>query len=238
MDADRHLLDLQIETLFRLDGTGRLLATNDAARGPAPRFFLGRTRAGNVARYRDDLPDEVVAALGRLVAAEPVTGELTGEPPIGAAAMRAALGRHAPIGVEWRGPAYRFPEVPVPNAAATAIPVVAIAADNADLLAGAFAPWRPTLPAIRPCVAAVVRGEVVAVCHAARRSAAAAEAGVETLPAFRGRGYGAATVAAWAIAVRRAGLTPLYSTAWQNTASRRLAARLGLVLYAEDFHLG
>jgi hypothetical protein len=31
---------------------------------------------------------------------------------------------------------------------------------------------------------------------------------------------------------------PLYSTAWENAASCRLAARLGLVVYAEDFHLG
>lgn len=238
MGADGSLLDLQIATLFRLDGAGRLLATNDAAPGPAPRFFLGRTREGNVARYRRDLPEEIVAVLDRLVAAEPVAGELSGAPPIGYSALRAVLRAHAEIGAEWRGPAYRFPEEWVPDAAARAIPVVAIGEENADLLAGAFASLRPALPAVQPCVAAVERGEAVAVCHAARRSRRAAEAGVATLPAFRGRGYGAAVVAAWAVAARGAGLTPLYSTSWRNLASRRLADRLGLVLYAEDVHLG
>ena len=75
-------------------------------------------------------------------------------------------------------------------------------------------------------------------CHSARSTSAAAEAGVETLKGFRGRGYGTTAVAAWARVIRRGGRVPLYSTEWENVASRNLAARLNLVCYGEDLHVG
>jgi RimJ/RimL family protein N-acetyltransferase len=37
--------------------------------------------------------------------------------------------------------------------------------------------------------------------------------------------------------VRAAGLLPLYSTWWENAASRAVAAALGAVPYGEDFNL-
>lgn len=65
----------------------------------------------------------------------------------------------------------------------------------------------------------------------------AAEAGVETQEPARERGHARRVVAAWAAQVRAAGLRPLYSTWWENSASLALAASLGAVAYAEDFHL-
>jgi predicted GNAT family acetyltransferase len=64
-----------------------------------------------------------------------------------------------------------------------------------------------------------------------------AEAGVETIERFRGRGYGTTSVVAWAAAIRREGRVPLYSTEWENKASRALASSLGLVCYGEDLHI-
>ena len=78
-------------------------------------------------------------------------------------------------------------------------------------------------------------GHPVSVCFCARRTAAAAEAGVETAAAFRGRGYGPRVVTAWAAAVRSQGLVPIYSTGWENNASRAVARKLGLVPFATDF---
>jgi len=63
------------------------------------------------------------------------------------------------------------------------------------------------------------------------------EVGVETAPEFRGRGYAAPVVAAWARVVREAGRIPLYSTSWENTASQAVARKLGLVQYGSDLHL-
>lgn len=58
---------------------------------------------------------------------------------------------------------------------------------------------------------------------------------METLPAFRGRGLATAAVACWGRAVQRSGRTALYSTSWENAASRAIAKKLSAVLYGEDW---
>ena len=78
---------------------------------------------------------------------------------------------------------------------------------------------------------------IVAVCFSSRNGADAAEAGLETLAPFRGRGYAAAAVAAWAAAVRASGRLPLYSTGWDNLASQGVVRTLGLVPYGADLSL-
>ncbi len=63
-------------------------------------------------------------------------------------------------------------------------------------------------------------------------------AGIETLEAYRGRGYATAVVAGWAYAIRATDRIPLYSTSWDNLASQAVAHRLGLVQYGTDLSLG
>jgi predicted GNAT family acetyltransferase len=75
-------------------------------------------------------------------------------------------------------------------------------------------------------------------CFSSRTSAYAAEAGVETAPEFRGRGYASAVVTRWAEVVRQSGRRPLYSTSWDNLASQGVAKKLGLILYGEDCSFG
>jgi predicted GNAT family acetyltransferase len=88
-----------------------------------------------------------------------------------------------------------------------------------------------------PVVAWVEDGAPVSICFCARLSDEAAEAGLETAEACRGRGYGAQVAAAWALAVRASGRIPLCSTAWTNHASRAVARKLGLVPYASNWNL-
>ena len=84
----------------------------------------------------------------------------------------------------------------------------------------------------------MVEGDrAVSICCSARIAPAAAEAGVDTLPEYRGRGYGLAVTAHWAQQVQLSGRLALYSTWWENAASLALVRRLGGQLYAEDFHL-
>lgn len=237
MRPDDQLLAIQIETLFRVSAGGRLLATNDPTPGPAPRVFLGRTTTGVVVRYRRDLPDDVIDALDRLVAVEPVATSLTGDPPMSWLAIRDTPRAHGEITAEWHGPAHRFPDILDTSGAGTDVAIIAVKPDDAALLNGAVAPPPTELGVIQPCIAAVAQGTAVAVCYAARRSALAAEAGVATLPAFRRRGLGSTVVSAWARAVQEMGLLPLYSTSWHNAASLGLAKRLQLIPYAEDVHL-
>ena len=81
-------------------------------------------------------------------------------------------------------------------------------------------------------------GTRVSVCFCARRSDAAAEAGLETAAKFRGRGLGPQVAATWALAVRASGRIPLYSASWANAASLSVARKLGLVAYASGWSLG
>lgn len=83
-------------------------------------------------------------------------------------------------------------------------------------------------------VASAPSGRIATVCYSASASEQAAEAYVATTEAYRGRGFGTAVLAAWARAVREGGRTPLFSTCWDNTVGRALAAKLRLVCYGDD----
>jgi predicted GNAT family acetyltransferase len=86
-------------------------------------------------------------------------------------------------------------------------------------------------------VALTVDGHAVAVCCSGRRTSMAHEAALETAPPYRGRGYAAQVVTAWAGVVRDMGRVPLYSTSWQNEASRAVARKLALIHFGSDLHI-
>ena len=98
---------------------------------------------------------------------------------------------------------------------------------------------RKVMPAQHPLsVARNSFGDIVAVCHSARSTAKAAEAGVETAGDYRGRGLAGDVVLNWAATVQAEGRLPLYSTQWTNHASRAVARKLGLIPYGEDYQIG
>jgi len=115
--------------------------------------------------------------------------------------------------------------------------VIEIVQSTTHLLSPEYAWLADELAVRNPIMGAVVDGMAVSVCFSARATPAVSEAGVETLPEHRGRRYAGAATTAWAAEVQRQGRIPLYSTSWPNHASRRVAARLGLVQYATDFHI-
>ncbi len=147
------------------------------------------------------------------------------------AGYRTTLERDAPVTTEYRGPAFIFP-AELPDAPRAEVDPKLPACD----------PHYPWVRAewgdpIHPVVVALEDGIAVSVCHSARFAERAAEAGVETLEVARGRGYAVEVVAAWAEAIRESGRVPFYGTTWDNAASRRVAAKLGLIAYGEDFSL-
>jgi RimJ/RimL family protein N-acetyltransferase len=237
--SDLQLIDIQIATLFVSDSDGRLRSIaepgyDESELDPAPRFFMGRTKAGTVWRFRHDLPDDLVQELADVCRSEPIATNLA-DPSPNMAAIRAALQAHEPIIHEERGPAYWIPHrIPPPS-----VHVVHVSETNAYLLDANF-PWKRTTPAggpTGPLAAAVVQGTAVSICYCARLNTQAAEAGVETVESARGQGYASAAVAAWAAEVRQRGLLPLYSTSWANVASQGVARKLGMVCYAEDWSI-
>lgn len=226
------LMQIHVATLYRCDPDGRLRSVNEPGdEYDPPRFAMGRTPQGNLCRFRHDLPDDLVGALTFLCASEPVVKSLEPRPWI-YDAVHTLLQRHAPVEGEYRGPAYWMPgEIAAPPEA------VQITNENAELLRAGFPAKlpRPHTYDSGPLVAAIADGQAVAICYCSRLSEEAAEAGVDTLEAYRGQGHASSAVAGWAVAVRERGLLPMYSTTWNNLASRGVARRLGMVQYGEDW---
>ncbi|MET7335289.1 GNAT family N-acetyltransferase [Nonomuraea sp. NPDC005650] len=217
MTAD--LLAVELGVIWRLDARGRL---------PGPEeVVIGVAADGLTAAVSADVPDPLAARLLDLVSqgAPPPPGE----PPDVLARCDALLGGGRAVS---GGPCYlvrpplRF-EVPAevlrsddPSHAARVRPLRPASWEPEEwdelVAGGAGAPWAMI----------VEDGQVAAICHSARLTSEGAEAGTWTSPAFRGRGYAAATTAAWAGLLP--GLRLFYSTSADNHSSQRVAGRLGL----------
>ena len=236
-DAARDPLELarlHLDALYEGDTDGFITASRDAKVSP-PRFHLVRTPGGNhwlLSAALENAQRERLAAVLSLQPQITDCADAQAHPPA-LEVIRAILADYAPAASEYSGPAFLFPDRLPPF-------------QRAELLGdshrapreGPFAWLREADEASRPI--AFVRsesGDVVSVCHSARATSAVAEAGVRTLEEHRGLGYGSMAVVAWATAVRQDRRTPLYSTQWDNMASRALATRLGLICYGEDLHI-
>jgi GNAT superfamily N-acetyltransferase len=235
MLADLGLMSIHARALFTRDAGSRLLSVNEpgGASAPAARLFLGRTRAGNVWAFRAGLPADLVRELDSLCADEPPLSAGFNVPPRHAERYVRLLEGHAPGAKASAGPAYRFPESIEPPSGRA----VALTTGDAEKLRGGFEEMIAELPVWQPFVALIEGGRAVAVCRSVRLTPEAHEAGVETLPDFRGRGYAGVVVAAWALRVRAARAIPLYSTSWENKASQAVARKLGMECYGADFEV-
>jgi hypothetical protein len=225
---DRALMGLCADTNFTYDTRGRMVGINSPEGRRAPRVFLGCTMAGYVVRFGEALSDTVVSRLQAIIERQPAIEEL----PVAASLrgeVKGLLEADGSIVQEGSGPNYRFSE-------SIALPahVVQVVATNIEIVRETY-PWlHEELDEWWPCFAVVRDGAAVSVCFSSRIGRSAAEAGVETLPEYRGRGYAAAVTAAWGASVRADGRIPLYSTGWENLASQGVARRVGLVMFGAD----
>ena len=216
--------DLHLSTLFVLDGAGHLDARARGGRGPL--FSLVRSATRTVWAVRANVPEDLAGELDRLVRVEPPASDLRST-PVHADRYISVLGGR----IEF-GPAFAFP----PDGER---PSGVVVVEDERLLERNFRGWVPgEIAAGRSPVLAVVEdGVPVSVCSCARRSDVAAEAGLETAEAFRGRGFGPRVTAAWALSIRASRRAPLYSSSWTNHASLAVARKLGLVAYASHWGL-
>ena len=218
--------DLHLRTLFLLDSDGRIRGTREPDPDPGPFFALIRGRTSCAWAVRADLQQDITEKLAGLAREEPPVAHFR-DAPVHAERYMALAG-----GEVYSGPAFAFPET-------VEQPDTTVIVDDVRLLARHFSGWTDAeIPGRSPVVAVVEDGDAVSVCFCARRSDAAAEAGLETAEAFRGRGLGPQVTAGWALAVRASGRIPLYSTSWANGASLAVARKLGLVVYACEWSLG
>lgn len=225
------LLQLQVQALFRHDAAGRIISTNEPEPAEAPRIFVGRSSRVDLWRVRADVPADVVAQVDRLLERDPPLVD-AGAVPTVQLELVALLAWTAPVTSVFAGPSWYVPAgIPTPRRAR------ALTADDVPALHPNFPYLSQHFERLPPCAGTIEDGVVIAVCSSVRITASACEAGLHTIEAARGRGHGPDTVAAWAAAVRATGRIPLYSTSWENVASRRVAAKLGLVQYAANFSI-
>ena len=215
---------LQLETLFVTDARRRIVSTREPHPSPGPAFIFIRGASACAWAIRADVPEAAAREIDRL-AAETEPSAVWDRP------LRHA-GRYAALlkGRIRSGPAFTFPEHLEETGDTSVV------TDEGELsphfsgwVAGEIDAGRGPVLAVRAAV------QAVSVCFCARRSATAAEAGVETAAPFRGRGFVARVAIAWARCVRTQGLIPLYSTDWSNHASLAVTRKLRLVPFAADF---
>ena len=233
------LLMLHANALYTYDANERILRVNepDGPGSPAPAFFLGRTAAGSIGRYRSDVPSDLIAELERLRRSEPADDSPSKLPVHHEQYVEliyAALG----VSTVSAGPVYcvrtnRSSPTPPQGAA-----VAELEPDEAGFLHPWLHDWVDYLACARPFLVTVTDDAAVSVCCSVRITGDAHEAGVETAPGFRRHGYAVAAVAAWAEAVRAMNRAPLYSTSWENTASQGLARKLDMIPVGADFSVG
>jgi hypothetical protein len=123
----------------------------------------------------------------------------------------------------------------VPDRLAASGLSTAIDGSNAHLLHDDLAEWLPDAAGGGPFFAAIEDDRAVAVCVTVNSSRRAHSAGVETVAAYRGRGFAGSAVADWAHAVRALGCTPFYATTFDNISSQLVARRLNLPLVGSEF---
>src|SRR4029077_13511331 len=182
-------------------------------------FALIRGASSCASAVRADVSENVAAEVERLARQERPIEDLqdSHDAPAHADAYLALLG-----GQINSGPAFTFTDRIAHSTDVTLI-------DKLELLERNFHGWvADEIPWRGPIVAVMDHGYPVSVCFCATRASEnTVEAGLETAPAFRGRGFAPRVTAAWASAIRASGRTPLYSTSWTNDASRAVARKLG-----------
>lgn len=218
------LMKLQAEVLYTHDHAGRITTINEFMNQAAPRFFWGQTNAGRVLRFRDDVPDTLVYDILQLMDGEDSTVRL--------AKVINTLEKDKEISGFWIGPAYVFNKIVTDYTDATLV-----TEDNKYCLEPAFSTLLSELKFREPCFMVTENNMTVSVCFSARKTDKAAEAGVETLKGYRGKGHAMRVTSSWAQAISQSQRIPLYSTSWDNYSSLSIANRLHLHLYGTDISI-
>ena len=210
--------ELCLRTRYLFDEAGRIASTREPSPGQGPAFILVRGAVSCAWAIHRDVAPEIAREVESLAREEPPISDLQ-TPPTHAKRYMSLVG-----GELGSGPAFTFPKT-------VSQLVDTETVDDLRQLEAHFTGWTAAeIPDASPIVAVLEDGHAVSVCFCARRASFAAEAGLETAPPFR-------VAAAWALAMRASGRTPLYSTAWSNTASRAVARKLGLIPYAATWNL-
>jgi GNAT acetyltransferase-like protein len=232
---DPDLLRLEVEALYVLTGSGRLVCRNTPDHEAAARLRLAGCRSGNHVRLRHDVGAATAQAIERLAADEPPL-YAPGSRPIHLDAYLELLAVEAPVeqwdlGLVWSFPDQLDYRHSAPLVASDTpegdrllarlrergMPAALVDAGFVDV-GRLWAPW---------CVA-LDGDEIASLAFTVGLSPASAEVGVYTAERYRGRGLAAAVTAGWAALPALGGRVRFYSTTVANRSSQDVARRLGL----------
>ncbi|MGE6402513.1 GNAT family N-acetyltransferase [Bacillus cereus] len=222
--SELELIAIQAEVLFVHNQVGKMICVNEQGNSKAPRFFLGRTREGNIKRYHYNLDSEMISKIEKLI--------LECSNHIEIAKIIKVLNDERTVENIWVGSAYMFP-----NNLNKPTRAIQITEKNKEFLRENFPNLIEQMEWRQPYFAIVENEQVVSICCSARSSPEASEASVETLAEFQGNGYGSDVVTAWAISVKEEKRIPLYSTSWENFSSQAVARKLKLIKYGMNLHI-
>lgn len=228
LQSDLELMETQVHVLFKHNAVGRMTTINEPVVRSAPRFFVGVTKQGTVARYHETLDDGVISELEQFIEKAPW---LNFPNRVNMAEAMRIVSKDRPLGHVYLGPAYVFPDMRGRPSQA-----IKITHSNIELLSRHFSDFVDDVTYGQPVFAIVQNQAAVSLCCSARSSSQAAEASLHTAPDFRGKGYGMDVSTAWAAEIQNQGRIALYSTAWNNLASQSVARKLELIQYGMDLH--
>ena len=225
MHSTVNLPEFELQNQFLLTADGRIGGTSSQEPWLGPLFRLVRGKESCAWAVRVDVPQNIADEIDGLAREEPPISNFR-DAPVHAERYTSLL-----RGEVDSGPAFTFP-------AELVQPSGTVFIEDIESLDHHFTGWTASeIPYRAPIVAVVEGGYAVSACFSAWRSDAAAEAGLETAEAFRGRGLGPRVASGWALAIRAAGRVPLYSTSWSNDASLAVARKLGLLTYASKWSI-
>jgi hypothetical protein len=235
MRSDLDLLALGLTTGFIFDDEGRIMCDNAPDRSRGPRFRLCGCVAGNLVRFGRAVSEETARALEALASDEPPFIDPS-ESPRHHDDYRDLLAREAAVESEHLGLSWKFPEQLAYQHDAA---LVRSATPEGDallqrLITGGIPSALVEMGFVSvdqfwpPWCMAVEEGDIASIAFAARLGPTAAATGLNTVPSFRGRGFGAAATAGWATHPALASRTLFYAAERTNYSSRRVTDRLGL----------
>jgi RimJ/RimL family protein N-acetyltransferase len=222
------LMRLRLAVDYTFDERGRMLKTNeplDVARADAPDLVVGFAGGQRILLAGAGLADDLVDRLNAIPTAHIAEDQ--------ASTHVAHIERLLASAGQWTrggGPVYRFSDTPSPNEMA-----VEITEENRDILSKHFHWLDDEFGGWGTAFAAVRDGVAVSLCFSSRLDDRSAEAGLETVPGYRGQGLAALVTQSWAASVHASGRIPFYSTSFDNTASQAVARKLGLIQIGEDY---
>jgi hypothetical protein len=221
------LMRLRLEVDYTFDERGRMLKTNeplDIARADAPDLVVGFAGEQRMLLAGASLSDELVDRLN-VIPADRISEDQASAYIGRVDRLLASVGQWTRGG----GPVYRFAGTPSPDEMA-----VEITEENRGTLRKHFLWLDDEFGGWGKAFAVVRDGAAVSLCFSSRLDDRSAEAGLETVPDYRGQGLAALVTQSWAASVHDSGRIPFYSTSFDNTASQAVARKLGLIQIGED----